>query len=340
MSTTNHLKWYNKTLHEYLSNDEIKMIMQKSNWKGALEIANTWGWIAFAFALSGLFPNPVTITVSLFIIGGKQLACAIILHDCSHDSMFTSNRLNTFIGNWFGAYPILHDLKKYRPYHTQHHINTGLADDPDLSLTKGYPTTAISMVRKFGRDLAGVSGAKATFAVIFMQLGFIKYALNGTAEWLSQKGKNMVSIISTAAKNLAGPVAANLIMFGILYACGKPWLYLLWWGAMLTTFNFSLRVRSMAEHSMVEDRENPQKNTRTTYANFIERILFAPHHVNYHAEHHLCMGAPSYNLPKMHRLLLERGFYKEGTLEPNYWNVVKRAIVPEKPMQTPEETAV
>ena len=312
------------------------MLMQKSNWKGALEIANTWGWIAFAFLLSGLFPNPFSIIISLFILGGKQLACAIILHDCSHDSMFTSSKLNTFIGNWFGAYPILHDLKKYRPYHTQHHINTGLADDPDLSLTKGYPTTAVSMARKFARDLGGVSGAKANFAVIFMQLGFIKYALNGTAVWLSQKGKNLGSIIVTACRNLAGPVAANLLMFLILYACGKPWLYLLWWGAMLTTFNFSLRVRSMAEHSMVEYRENPHKNTRTTYANFIERILFAPHHVNYHAEHHLCMGAPSYNLPKMHQLLLERGYYKEGTLEPNYRSVVKRAIVPASTAETPE----
>jgi fatty acid desaturase len=195
------------------------------------------------------------------------------------------------------------------------------------------------MVRKFARDLAGVSGAKATFAVVFMQLGFIKYALNGTAEWLSQKGKNLFGIVKTAAQNLAGPVVANIIMFGILYACGKPWLYLLWWGAMLTTYNFSLRVRSMAEHSMVEDRENPQKNTRTTYANFIERILFAPLHVNYHAEHHLCMGAPSYNLPKMHQLLLERGFYKEGTLEPNYLRVVKRAIVPGNTDEMPEKTA-
>jgi fatty acid desaturase len=323
----NHLKWYNKTLHQYLSNDEIKMIMQKSNWKAALEIANTWGWIAFAFALVGFFPNPVTVIISLFILGGKQLACAIILHDCSHDSMFTNRKVNNVIGNWFGAYPILHDVNKYRPYHLQHHINTGTSDDPDLSLTKGYPTTALSMARKFLRDLFGVSGVKANFAVVFMQLGFIKYALNGTAEWLSQKGRSVFNMIKTGAANLTGPVLANLIMFLILYALGKPWLYLLWPAAMVTTFNFSLRVRSMAEHSMVEDRLDPHKNTRTTYANFIERILFAPHHVNYHAEHHLCMGAPSYNLPMMHKLLLERGFFNDGALENNYWKIVRKAII-------------
>jgi len=39
------------------------------------------------------------------------------------------------------------------------------------------------------------------------------------------------------------------------------------------------------------------------------------------------MGAPSYNLPKMHEMLLNKGFFKEGVLEYNYWNIVKRAVV-------------
>ena len=320
-----HLKWYQKTLHQYLSNYEIKMLMQKSNWKAALEIADTWFWIAFSFALVGFFPNPLTIIVSLFILGGKQLACAIILHDCSHDSMFTNHKVNVFVGNWFGAYPILHDVKKYRPYHLQHHINTGLYEDPDLSLTKGYPTSALSLTRKFLRDLFGISGAKANFKRMLMQAGYLKYALNGTAEWLSQKGRTFWNVIKSIFQNLSGPILANLILFGILFACGKPWLYLLWVGALFTTFNFSLRVRSMAEHSMVDDRQDPHKNTRTTYANFIERMLFAPHHVNYHAEHHLCMGAPSYNLPQMHKLLLSRGFFTGGELEKNYTAIIKKA---------------
>lgn len=325
----NHLKWYNKTLHEYLNGDEIKAVMEKSNWKAAFEILDTWGWIAFAFIISGLWPNPFTIIISLFILGGKQLACAIILHDCSHDSMFTSRTANRLVGNWFGAYPIFHDVDKYRPYHIRHHMNTGLDEDPDVALTTGYPTTRISMVRKFLRDFFGPTGLKGNFAVILMQVGVLKYNLNGTAEWISLKEKSIGEIVTTAAKNLAGPIAVNLILLGILFAFGAPWLYLLWIGALLTTNNFSLRVRSMAEHSMVEDRTNPLKNTRTTYANFIERILFAPHHVNYHAEHHLCMGAPSYNLPAMHRILLDRGYYNYAALEKNYVQIVKRAVIME-----------
>ncbi|MCW5908503.1 MAG: fatty acid desaturase family protein [Chitinophagales bacterium] len=322
----NHLKWYNKTLHQYLSSDEIKVVMEKSNLKATLEILHTWGWIAFAFTIAGLWTNPFTIIIALFILGGKQLACAIILHDCSHESMFTSRTINRFVGNWLGAYPIFHDVDKYRPYHIQHHINTGLDNDPDVPLTTGYPTSGMSMLRKFIRDFFGLTGVKSNSAVWLMQLGILKYSLNGKVEWLPLQGKSLFTILTTAVKNFAGPVSANAVLFGVLYAFGEPWLYLLWIGALLTTNNFSLRVRSMAEHSMVDDRTDPLKNTRTTYANFIERMLFAPHNVNYHAEHHLCMGAPSYNLPYMHQLLLTRGFYNTGALEKNYVNIVKRAV--------------
>jgi fatty acid desaturase len=240
--------------------------------------------------------------------------------------MFSSRKVNQFVGNWFGAYPILQNLEQYRPYHRQHHMYTGLDDDPDMSLTKGYPTTAFSMMRKVARDLVGATGVKAQIGVLAMHVGIIKYNLGGLVERVTEK-KDWRETISNAFNNLRGPLTANLIMFGILYLLGHPMLYLLWIGAMFTTYNFSLRIRSMAEHSMVEDRTNPQKNTRTTYANFIERMLFAPYHVNYHAEHHLCMGAPSYNLPKMHEILLQKGFYKDGVLEDNYWSIVKLAIV-------------
>ena len=320
----NQLQWYNKTLREYISNDELKTLMQKTDWKAFLEIADTWFWIAFAFALPALYPNVLTVIVSLFILGGKQLACAIIMHDCSHDSVFTSRKLNAFVGNWLGGYAVLNNLEQYRPYHREHHTYTGLENDPDLNLVKGYPTTKISMSRKFLRDLSGATGIKSNIAVIAMHLQILSYNLGGVVKrlflpWTKER-------VITSIKNLAGPLAFHLILLAILFAVGKPWLMLLWIGAQLTTYNFCLRVRSISEHSVVGEQTNPHKNSRTTYANFIERMLFAPHHVNYHAEHHLCMGIPPYNLPAMHKLLLERGFFKEGSLKPNYLEVVKMAV--------------
>lgn len=317
---------YKTILHQYLTKEEIKSLHEKSNWKAAWEVAKVWLWIIFAFVLAGAYPNPFTILIALFILGGKQLGCAIIMHDASHLSLFKTKRLNETIGNWLGAYPVLQNVKQYRPYHLQHHVATGTDDDPDINLTKGYPTTAKSMLRKFLRDFAGASGIKGIFGVIMMHLGYLKYNLGNLITKIPPSERTFKTVVANGWKNLHGPLAFQMILLGILWLSGHAWLYLLWWAAYITTNNFSLRVRSIAEHSVVEDRNNPLRNTRTTYANFIERILFAPLNVNYHLEHHFMVAAPCYNYPKLHKMLKERGFYKEALLAPNYREIIKMAI--------------
>ncbi len=311
---------------KYLSPQEKKELMQKNDWRAIFEISSTWGWIVAVFALVYFFPNPLTILVALFILGGKQLACSVIMHDAGHYALFKNKKMNNFVGKWLGSYPIMNDMLKYRPYHLKHHLTTGTAEDPDISLTKGYPTTIMSMIRKVFRDLSGATGIKSQIGLIGMHLGYLKYSLSKEIKKLNQKDRSWSELFSTLIKNLHGPIISQLILFGILWLVGAPWLYLLWIGALLTTFNFSIRIRSIAEHAMVQDTEDEWRNTRTTYANWLERILFAPHHVNYHLEHHLLMSVPSYNLPKMHRLLKERGFYEKALLENGYWEIIKMAI--------------
>lgn len=310
----------------YLSREERKMLHEKNDWLASWEILVHWLWIAVAFALVYFFPNIITIIISLFILGGKQLACAILMHDTGHYAVFKNKKTNEIIGQWFGAYPIFQDTRKYRHYHYRHHVGNGTVEDPDLLLTRGYPTSRKSMFRKIFRDLSGQTGIKSFIGLIMMHLGYLKYNLGGKVERVSQKDRSWKAFFIIFYKNLSGPIIANLILFLLLYFLASPYLYLMWVGAYLTTFQFSLRIRSMAEHSIVEDTTDPYKNTRTTYANFFEKILFAPYHVNYHSEHHILMSVPSYHLPKLHQLLLKRGFYEKGVLEKNYWKVVKLAI--------------
>lgn len=312
-------------LSEYLSPQERSELQQKSDWKAAWEVLHTWLWIAGAFTLVALYPNILTIIIALFVLGGKQLACAIIMHDAGHFGLFKSKKLNDWAGKWLGAYPVMNDLLSYRTYHIEHHLTTGTTDDPDISLTKGYPTTMWSMIRKIGRDLSGATGFKNQLGLLMMHLGYLKYTGSKKLEKIIVKDRSWREFVKTAWQKLHGPLVANLLIFSVLCLVGHPWLYLLWIGSLLTTYNFSLRIRSMAEHSML-DMTDDFRNTRTTYANWLERILFAPHHVNYHVEHHLMMGVPPYHLPKMHRLLKERGFYKKGVLARGYGEILRLAI--------------
>ena len=329
---------YKQIINQYLSKEEIKKLHEKSDWKGLIEVASVWLWIVFSFALVAIVPYftssiialILSVIIELFILGGKQLGCAIIMHDASHYSLFKSKKLNDIVGNFLGAYPIFNNVEQYRPYHFQHHIATGTVDDPDINLVSGYPAKLASMIRKLVRDLIGLTGIKANAGLLSMHTGFIKYNLGNVIENIPVENRPWKIIFRNAYYNLRGPVLVNTILFLILLAAGKPYLYLLWIGANLTTFNFSLRIRSIAEHSVVEDTNDPYKNTRTTYANFFERILFAPLHVNYHLEHHFLQNMPSYNSPQMHKLLMERGFYNHGLLKHSYLDIVKMAVVNER----------
>lgn len=314
--------------NNYLTKEERKQLLQKNDWKATYQILYIGCWISVAFALVWWMPNILTVIIALFILGGQQLACSILMHDASHFSMFKNKKVNDFVGKWFGAYLIWNNMLRYRPYHLEHHLHTGHPEDPDLGLTVGYPTTQRSMVRKFVRDLTGLTGIKTQVIGNFAtHLGLIEYNLGGgKVRRIDQSGRTFSEVSKMAFENLHGPIIANGILFAILSILASPWLYLLWIGALLTTYNFSLRVRSMAEHSMVEDTLDNMKNTRTTYASWLEQMLFAPLNVNYHLEHHLLMSVPSYNLPAMHKILLERGFYEKGTLEKGYWRIIKMAM--------------
>lgn len=320
----NQFTWYNAEVKRLFTNEEVNRLLKKSDFRAAWEILHTWVWIGGAMALAGFFPNPFTILLALFIIGGKQLACAIILHDAGHYSLFSTKELNIILGNWFGAWPIFHNVEQYRPYHLEHHKSTGTDDDPDLLLTRGYPTSSKSMLRKFFRDLSGITGIKATLGLLAMHLGFLEYNLGNRI----RRNKNLspADVVVNAWKNLRGPVVSNLFILGVCYISGAAWVYLLWLGASIFTYPFCIRVRSIAEHSMVPDRNDPQVNTRTVKANFIEKIFFAPLHVNYHVEHHLLMGVPSYRFPLMHRMLREKGFYEKALYEKGYIAVLRKAF--------------
>lgn len=312
--------------NEWLTREERTALLQKSDWRGAYEVVFTWGLIVASFALVIYVPHLLSYIMAWLIIGGRQLACAVIMHDTGHHGLFKTRWLNDFAGTWLGGYPVMNDMHAYRPYHNVHHVHNGTEDDPDILLTTGYPARLISMVRKFGRDLSGLTFIKTQFAFILMQLGILKYNLGKKVETIEPRPP-LVQLLKNGFNKLSGPIISNLIIFLILYSIGHPVLYLLWIIPLFTSYQLFIRIRAMAEHSMTEGTLDPYTNTRTTLANPVERLLFAPHFVNYHVEHHLLMTAPPYNLPRMHRILKEKGFFERGVLEKGYWSLVKKAVV-------------
>jgi fatty acid desaturase len=297
----------NEVWHQRFSRDEIADLLSKSDLRGALSVATNWGIIGLAMALVALWPHPATVILALFVIGGRQLGCAVLMHEASHRTLLRHRRLNDWVGNWLCAYPVWSDLESYRPYHLQHHAKNWTAEDPDIGLVKPFPITRKSLWRKIWRDLSGQTGRK--FATGAWKRSFERWRAGDRA------GRNA----------FLGFAVSNAVLLAWLIAFGFGWLYLLWVGAWLTTYPLATRIRSIAEHAMVPDPTDPLRNTRTTLANLGERLLLAPNRVNFHLEHHLLMTVPHFRLPRMHAMLRDRGLLDHALVTRGYRAVLERA---------------
>jgi len=296
------------TWQQALTKDEIRELVEIRDHRAWFSIALDWALIGAAFALAAAFPNPASVIVAIAIIGSRQLGLAILMHDAAHRALLRERSWNDWVGNWLCGYPIWNDVHPYRRYHLQHHAKTWTREDPDLELANPFPITRSSLQRKVWRDLSGQTGWKRFLAILNRDLG-------------RSRGRARRDF-GSGMQALHGVLITNAVLLALLSVFGHPALYLLWVVAWFTTYSLVMRIRSIAEHAMVPDVSSELHNTRTTIASWWERLLIAPNRVNYHLEHHLLMTVPHYNLPRLHRMLRERGVLDGACVTQGYANVL------------------
>lgn len=302
----------------FLTSQEIRPLAARSDLWGWLMILHCWGVIAGALAVFAIWPNVLTFILAVVVIGSRQLGLAILMHEAAHSAMFRTRRLNEFVGEWLCGRPILADMFEYRAYHLKHHRHTQTAEDPDLKLSRPFPCTRKSLMRKLVRDITGQTGFKQRSQQIMFAL---KMAGEVEGQPTSQE----------LAQAFSGPVLgrallANLLIFMAMWTVGAWWWWFAFWALpLLTWFQLVLRIRNIAEHGAVEFSDNPLRNVRTTKAGPLMRLILAPYWVNYHLEHHLIMHVPCRNLPKLHALMVEKGHAPKMEIGRSYWDVLKTA---------------
>lgn len=296
---------------DILSVEELAMLRARHVGRALFLIAHAWVLILGSIALVALFPNPLTFVLAVVIIGSRQLGLAILMHDGAHGALAHDEKLNLFLSQYFCAYPVFAETRAYRRYHLAHHAHTQQPDDPDLALSAPFPVTQASLRRKFLRDITGRTGFDQRKAQIIAAMGDPAWpAAQRLAHFFDKLGPQLLW---------------NAGLFAALALAGVWWAYpLLWLLPLLTWHMVVTRIRNIAEHAVVPDSNDPLRNTRTTEANALERLLIAPYFVNYHLEHHLLFYLPCYNLPKAHEILA-RKFAGRMEVQPNYRTVLRMA---------------
>jgi fatty acid desaturase len=231
--------------------------------------------------------------LAAFVLMARGHVCLNILaHESAHRLLFTNRRANDWIGRFLLAYPTYQAMLVYRRVHFAHHRDEMGPDEPDTALYAGYPIPADSWRRKLTRDVAGVSAYK-NFKVL------VGAMFKGRSEALQILAVQAVMI------------AASLLFM-------RPLAYVVWIGSWATLWKVSNRLRAVAEHGgMIRSRDRRQ-TTHVIRQSLLARYWMVPYHTGWHLAHHVDMGVPWTNLPRLHDELVSAGWITPEIEYPSY----------------------
>lgn len=213
-------------------------------------------------------------------IGLLVYRVTVVMHDCTHYTLFASRRLNTAIGSLLGAVSGV-DFRSFSEQHWRHHRSYGETDDP-----QGFHYV----------KLKHMSRSQFRWHLFKPLLGLnLRYTF---AESVLAP-RNLARLAKTG--ELAIVVLVQLGFIILVTGFGRhPILAAL---PLLATATFGLffsQLRGIAEHGVVNEGVEP-RHVRSHAPNPLDRIFLHDVNFNYHKEHHEHPQVPSCHLPALHR---------------------------------------
>jgi fatty acid desaturase len=219
------------------------------------------------------------------------------VHESSHYMLFRSRRLNDIWATIFFASPIGMSLATYRRYHMSHHRYLATPGDLDRF--------AFDVDVHGPRGLAGLI-VRGLLCIDGLRLVLRKYVNRERTD----AGQRDWSMLAT--------IAWHGLLFTACVMSGRWYLYFVLWAYPILGVAVTINsLRTVGEHQPegfdlpADAGQDIPPITRTTLPGPLEKWLMFQSNFNYHFEHHLYPTVPATNLPRLHRHLVEKGFYRE-----------------------------
>jgi fatty acid desaturase len=285
-----------------LPRDLLAALTRLDPHRSTLAVVRTFALIAAVAALAVAFWSWWAALLGIVLMAPLAHALFILAHDAAHYRLYETRWLNDLVGRACGTLAGL-SMCTYRVIHRLHHNHLYGPEDPDIALHGGYPRGRMYLVRKLGKDLAGLTAWK-TYAYFFGAP-----AVNADTSIAARPLDDTSPRLRRAARrDRWGVLAFHLAMPAAAFATGWGWYYVvLWIVPLATVLQVIFRLRAICEHGALTDFSSPLTAARTNLPTWWERYFLFPHHVNFHIEHHLYPAVPHYNLPRLHEALKAHG---------------------------------
>jgi fatty acid desaturase len=232
-------------------------------------------WIAPQLAHRSAFaPWLLSPAIGLFLY-----RITIVMHDCTHHTLFESRRLNRVIGVLLGALSGV-DFNSFCHQHWRHHRSYGRDGDPQgfqyLGLRRMTP---IQRRWHLAKPLLGLNLRYVIVESVFAPRNLVRLIRTGEFK--------VLALVQFA-------VLAIVTGFGAYpYLAALPFLSAATFGL------FFSQLRGIAEHGDVGEADIHV--VRSHAPSWLDRIFLYDLNFNYHAEHHAHPQIPSCHLPAVHK---------------------------------------
>ncbi len=259
-------------------------------WMGKSDL---YGWLIAARVLLPFFGIIIAMPIAAsfsplycfplaLLWGVYSYKISFIMHDCGHDTLFRTRRLNGLVGLLCG-WLVVADFQQFKRLHGHHHRYNGTDRDPQWGETGGLERASRARIL---RHLVN--------ALVGQRLGdYFGGYLSGAAASPSATRSGLISA-------LAGIAVAQASIAVVVTGFGQfPWLVLAYPISAATISLFLARLRTFAEH--IEPDGRPLRDfARTHRPRWFDAFLLYDAHFNYHLEHHIFPQVPSRHLPRFH----------------------------------------
>ena len=298
-------KWYRCNIDR----EEFTKLCEKSDWSGFKHVFIYFGSLFvvgyFAYITWGTWWS-----LLFFLIYGNIYACSDSMwHETGHKTAFKSKFWNNFFYQ-IASYMDNFEPVRWRWSHFKHHGHTAFDDPHDFEIAIRKPTDLFLFFSYF------IPFAQILIFHKSLQFETIKHAVGITTPVMQQcipeKERNKCR---NSARIHVG-IWITTIVISIIYQSWLPILYIVLPGFYGKTLIASF---GLTQHTgLQENIKDHRFSTRTIHLNPIFSFLYW--HMEYHIEHHMFPTVPSYNLPKLHKMIKDQmppakkglwGAYKE-----------------------------
>jgi fatty acid desaturase len=264
-------------------------------WRALSIVLAQWAVILGTAALCETVRHLVAYVAAVFVIGARQHALTVVVHDAVHYRFLPEKRWNDWIANVLAGWPTFLPVELFRAAHGPHHRYLGEKRDGNRIAWKTHdPAGALNPEWTYPKSGFGLAWKILRRASGWTGLLWITRGL-GTPATLRWRFPRTALFIS---------YHAMVLVCALLTGAGRP--ILMYWIVPYCTWHIAIQyVRLVCEHSGRISDHRGFNSTRSTVPGFIGRAFVLPCHVGYHIEHHWYPSVPSYNLPELHRVFSE-----------------------------------